>query len=145
MLLTLNSASNDYKDDILNTLIYSLIVAALLPYIAKIPLAVAMHKTGSYDNNHPREQQAKLHGFGERALAAHQNAFESLIIFSIAILLAITTDTINENIEFLALLHVGFRVIYHILYLLNLGVLRSVSWGMAIGCSFAIMGQCIPN
>ncbi len=145
MLLTLNSASNDYKDDILNTLIYSLIVAALLPYIAKIPLAIAMHKAGSYDNNHPREQQAKLHGFGARALAAHQNAFESLIIFAIAILLAITTDTINENIEFLALLHVGFRVIYHILYLLNLGVLRSVSWGMAIGCSFAIMGQCIPN
>ena len=34
--------------------IFCLIVAALLPYIAKIPLAVAMHKAGGYDNNYPR-------------------------------------------------------------------------------------------
>lgn len=145
----LNAALNDYlitsRGNILNTLIYSLIAAALLPYIAKIPLALAMHKEGGYDNNHPREQQARLHGFGARALAAHQNAFESLIIFSIAILLALATGTISKNIELLALLHVGFRVIYHILYLLNVGVFRSVSWAFAIGCSFAIMGQCIAS
>lgn len=129
----------------MTTLIYSLIAAALLPYIAKIPLAVAMHKAGGYDNNHPREQQAKLDGFGARALAAHQNAFESLLIFAIAILLALATDTINEDIEFMAVLHVGFRVVYHLLYLLNVGALRSVSWFIAIGCSFAIMAQCIPS
>ncbi|NOI75337.1 MAPEG family protein [Vibrio coralliilyticus] len=129
----------------MNTLIYSLIAAALLPYIAKIPLALAMHKEGGYDNNHPREQQARLHGFGARALAAHQNAFESLIVFAIAILLALATGTISKNIELLALLHVGFRGIYHILYLLNVGVFRSVSWTVAIGCSFAITGQCIAS
>lgn len=129
----------------MNTLIFSLIAAALLPYIAKIPLAIAMHKEGGYDNHHPREQQAKLHGFGARALAAHQNAFESLIVFSIAILLAIATDTVSKNIEILALLHVGFRIIYHVLYLLNIGTFRSASWVVAIGCSFIIMGQCISS
>jgi len=76
----------------MTTLVFSLIVAALLPYIAKIPLAVAMHKAGGYDTNHPREQQAKLKGFGARALAAHNNAFESLIVFASAILLAIATE-----------------------------------------------------
>jgi uncharacterized MAPEG superfamily protein len=118
-------------------------VAALLPYIAKIPLAISMHKQGGYDNNHPREQQAKLHGFGARALAGHQNAFESLIVFAAAILLAIATDTMNGSVELLALTHIGFRVIYHILYLLNIGILRSASWTISIGCSFAIMGQCL--
>jgi len=39
-----------------------------------------------YNNSHPREQQSKLTGFGARALTAHQNAFESLIIFAPAVL-----------------------------------------------------------
>lgn len=129
----------------MNILISSLIAAALLPYLAKIPVAIAMNKLGGYDNHHPREQQAKLKGFGARALAAHQNAFESLIVFAAAILLAIATGTINGTIELLAILHVGFRVAYHTLYLLNIGVLRSVCWAVAIGCSFIIMAQCIVS
>lgn len=127
------------------TLTCCLFIAALLPFIAKIPVAIAMAKAGGYDNNHPREQQASLTGFGSRALAAHQNAFESLIIFSTAILLAIATNTTSEKIQLLALVHVGARVIYNLLYLINIGVLRSLSWVVAIGCSFSIIWQCIPN
>ncbi|MDP2562602.1 MAPEG family protein [Psychrobium sp. 1_MG-2023] len=127
------------------TLIWCLVIAALLPFIAKVPLAIAMNKAGGYDNNHPREQQANLQGFGARALAAHQNAFESLIIFSIAILLALATNTITDTVQLLAMIHIGFRVAYNALYLLNIGVLRSISWTVAIGCSFAIMWQCIAN
>lgn len=129
----------------MNTLIYCLIAAALLPYLAKIPVAIAMNKLGGYDNNHPREQQAKLQGFGARALAAHQNAFESLIVFSAAILLAIATNTVNESVQLFAILHIGFRVVYHILYLVNIGVMRSICWAVAIGSSFFIMGQCIQS
>ncbi len=127
----------------MTTLIWCLIVAALLPYIAKIPLAVAMKKAGGYDNNHPREQQANLKGVGARALAAHQNAFESLIIFALATLLAIATNTTNETVQFLAIAHIVFRLAYNGLYLLNLDILRSITWGIAIGCSFAMMWQCL--
>lgn len=129
----------------MNTLIYCLIAAALLPYLAKIPVAIAMNKLGGYDNNHPRDQQAKLQGFGARALAAHQNAFESLIVFSASILLAIATNTVNESVQLFAILHIGFRVAYHILYLVNIGVMRSICWAVAIGSSFFIMGQCIQS
>lgn len=129
----------------MNTLIYCLIAAALLPYLAKIPVAIAMSKLGGYDNNHPRDQQAKLQGFGARALAAHQNAFESLIVFSASILLAIATNTVNESVQLFAILHIGFRVAYHILYLVNIGVMRSICWAVAIGSSFFIMGQCIQS
>ena len=104
-----------------------------------------MHKSGGYDNNHPREQQTKLVGVGARALAAHQNAFESLIVFTSAILLAIATDTTNEAVQSLAITHVILRIIYNAMYLLNLGILRSICWAVAIGCSFGIMWQCIPN
>lgn len=126
------------------TLTWCLFIAALLPFIAKIPVAIAMTKTGGYDNNHPREQQSHLTGFGARALAAHQNAFESLIIFAAAVLLAIATNTTGDKIQLLAMVHIGARIIYNVLYLMNLGVLRSLSWVIAIGCSFSIIWQSIP-
>ncbi len=126
-------------------LICCLIIAALLPYFSKIPLALCMNKAGGYDNNHPRVQQAKLEGIGARSLAAHKNAFESLIVFSSATLLAIVTGTTNESVQLLAVTHVILRIIYNAMYLLNFGLLRSISWAIAIGCSFGIMWQCIPT
>jgi uncharacterized MAPEG superfamily protein len=93
---------------------------------------------------HPREQQSKLTGFGARALAAHQNAFESLIIFAPAVLLAIATQHTGANIGLLAILHVCARVLYNVLYLVNIDKLRSLVWGVATLSSFAIIWQCIP-
>ena len=82
------------------TLILCLLVACLLPYFSKIPVALAMkNQPGGYDNNHPRAQQAALAGLGARALAAHQNSFESLIVFSAAILTALATQHITPIIQ----------------------------------------------
>ncbi|KGJ87275.1 MAPEG family protein [Colwellia psychrerythraea] len=125
-------------------LIICLFSALLLPLLAKGPVAYAMAKLGGYNNNHPREQQSKLTGFGARALAAHQNAFESLILFAPAVILALVTGNTNQTIIMLAIVHVISRVLYNIFYLLNIGLLRSIVWGIATLCSFAIVYQCIP-
>jgi uncharacterized MAPEG superfamily protein len=125
-------------------LIWCLFSAALLPYLAKVPVASAMNKLDGYDNNHPRSQQAKLTGYGARALAAHQNAFESLIIFAPAVLLAVATNTITQSIELLAITHVIARIFYNLLYLFNIGILRSIVWSIATVSSFTIIWQCIP-
>ncbi|PCH96782.1 MAG: hypothetical protein COB83_04385 [Gammaproteobacteria bacterium] len=125
-------------------LIWCLFIAALLPFLAKIPVAYAMNKLDGYDNNHPREQQSKLTGFGARALAAHQNSFESLMIFAPAVLLAIATQHTGENIVLLAIVHVCARIAYNILYLMNIDKLRSLVWFVATLSSFAIIWQCIP-
>jgi uncharacterized MAPEG superfamily protein len=127
----------------MTTLIICLFIAALLPFVAKIPLAIAMQKSGGYNNNHPRAQQAKLTGFGARALAAHENAFESLIIFAPAVLLAIATQNTGSFIEQLAITHVVARVFYNIAYLANIGTIRSVIWAVGIISSFTIIYQCI--
>lgn len=126
-------------------LIWSLFIAAFLPLLAKGPVAFAMAKLSGYDNNHPREQQSKLTGFGARSLAAHQNAFESLIIFAPAVLLAIATQNTSELIQQLAIVHVIARLAYNVLYLLNIGIMRSLVWGIATVSSFAIIWQCIPS
>ncbi|MBA6291910.1 MAPEG family protein [Colwellia sp. MB3u-70] len=127
----------------MTTLIICLFIATLLPFIAKIPVAIAMNKMGGYNNNHPRDQQAKLTGFGARAFAAHQNAFESLLIFSPAVLLAIATQNTGVFIEQLAITHIVARVLYNIAYLMNIGVIRSLIWGVGIMSSFTIIYQCI--
>ena len=127
----------------MTTLIICLFIALLLPFVAKLPVAIAMSKLGGYNNNHPRSQQDKLTGFGARALAAHQNAFESAIIFAPAILLAIATNHTGEFIQQLAITHVVARVLYNALYLYNKGTLRSLVWAVGILSSFTIIWQCI--
>ena len=82
----------------MNTLILLTFIGALLPYFSKIPVAIAMHRNGGYDNRHPRQQQAQLTGFGARALAAHQNAFEALIIFGIAMSTAMATTATQSSL-----------------------------------------------
>lgn len=125
----------------MNTLLTCLFVAMLLPYLAKGPVAWAMAKAGGYDNHHPRSQQAQLTGFGARALAGHQNAFESLLIFGLAVLTVIATGKVTPTAEWLAIVHIVARFGYQILYLLNKGTLRSLSWFVAIFSAFGIFFQ----
>ncbi|GGB67655.1 MAPEG family protein [Shewanella inventionis] len=125
----------------MHTILICLLIAMLLPYAAKVPVAMAMAKLGRYDNNHPRAQQAQLTGFGARAVAGHQNAFESLIVFGVAVLTALVTNNVTDVVALLAIVHVVARVVYHVLYLLDYSTMRSLSWFVAIGASIAIFCQ----
>lgn len=127
------------------TLIMCLFIACVLPYLSKTPLAIAQaRQPKGYDNNYPRDQQAALTGFGARALAAHQNSFESLIIFSSAILTALATQHTSATIQYLAIGHLISRVIYHACYLLNWSTLRSTIWGIGLLMSLSIIWICLP-
>ncbi|WP_372872991.1 MAPEG family protein [Shewanella sp.] len=125
----------------MTTLLVCLLIAMLLPYLAKGPVAMAMAKMGGYDNHHPRSQQAKLEGFGARALAAHQNAFESLLIFGLAVLAALATDNGNDIAGMAAVVHIIARVGYHLAYLYDFDKLRSSLWFVAIIASFTVLAQ----
>ncbi|MCL1080241.1 MAPEG family protein [Parashewanella spongiae] len=127
----------------MSTLLICLFIAMLLPFLAKAPVAYAMAKLGGYDNQHPREQQSKLTGFGARALAGHQNAFESLLVFGMAVLAVIATGDITETAVTLAIVHIVARIMYHILYLIDLSTLRSLSWFVGIGASFCLFWQAV--
>lgn len=127
----------------MHTVIICLLVAIILPYLAKIPMAVAMHKAGGYNNRYPREQQAKLSGFGARAAAAHQNSFEALAVFSTAALTAIATNHVTSKVEALAIAFIVLRVVYHVVYLMNLATIRSTIWICSYACCVAILSACI--
>lgn len=127
----------------MTVLIVCLFFSMLMPYLSKLPVAYAMQKAGGYDNAYPREQQARLQGFGARAVAAHQNSFESLLVFSIAALTALVTDHTSVTMQGLAIVYVISRVVYHLFYLMNWASWRSAIWFIGLGCCMVMMGLII--
>lgn len=123
----------------MTTLVVCALLAVLMPYFAKVPVAMAMAKLGRYDNKHPRAQQAKLTGFGARALAAHQNCFESLAVFAVAIAVVFGTNSVNAVTETLAVTHIVSRTLYCIFYWLNLDIIRSLVWFIGLGTAIAMI------
>ena len=120
-------------------------LACILPYIMKIPMSIAMQKQpGGYDNHNPRTQAENLTGFGARALAAHKNSFESLLVFAIAVLTALTTQHVTIAIQNLSILYVVTRIVYNIFYLLDFAALRSIVWGIGFFASLSIIWLCLP-
>jgi len=93
-------------------------ISALLIFIAKAPVAKAMAEEGGgrYDNRHPRAQQARLSGFGARALAAHLNSFEAFPLFAVGVLMAHVTQTHGWLVDGLAVTFVVARVLYLLCY-----------------------------
>ncbi|MNF58521.1 MAPEG family protein [compost metagenome] len=119
---------------------WCLFFAALLIYLAKIPVAKAMREEGrGYDNHHPRAQQARLTGFGARAVAAHQNSIEIFPLFAAGVLMAHTTQTQGWFVDLLAILFIVSRVIYLFLYWNDKASLRSLVWVVGLVCCLLLM------
>ncbi len=109
---------------------WCIFIAFILCYASKAPLAIAMAKAGNgrYDNHHPRAQQAKVEGWGARALAAHMNSFEGFAPFAASVLAAHVGHGDPTKSSLLAGLYVVSRVAYIGCYLADLASLRSILW-----------------
>lgn len=124
----------------MNVPLVCLPIALALVYASKVPLALAMSRvSGGYDNKHPREQQAKLEGWGKRAAAAHANGFESFPAFAAGVLVAQVTGANPHWAAILAVTHVVARAIYPFLYLANIDKARSTVWGVGFACSMGLL------
>ncbi|VEB39280.1 MAPEG family protein [Legionella cherrii] len=127
----------------MTTLILCLFIAILLPYLLKMVVAYFMQKEGRYDNHYPRAQQARLQGMGARAVAAHQNSFESLLVFATAALTAMATKHIGISIQVLAIVYIISRIIYCFFYLMDKASLRSAVWFVGFVSCLIILGLCM--
>lgn len=114
--------------------LFCVFLAFLLIYANKIPVAVAMAKSsGGYDNRHPRNQQQNLTGWGARALAAHINSFEIFPAFAASAIIAHLTAPGTEA-NWLSVIFVVSRLVYSVLYIVNLHLLRSTVWAVGMLC-----------
>ncbi|MDN7429289.1 hypothetical protein CFB89_20880 [Burkholderia sp. AU16741] len=114
-----------------------LFIVALLPF----PMTFLAKARKGYDNRMPRDYLAKLEGWRARAQAAHQNAWEALVLFAVALVVAWHNGANVHRVDQLAIAFVAIRVVYALMYLLNWASLRSLVWfgGMAcvVGLFFA--------
>ncbi|AOE84734.1 MAPEG family protein [Pseudomonas sp. TCU-HL1] len=119
---------------------WCLFIAALLIYLAKAPVAKAMSEEGrGYDNRNPRAQQARLSGFGARALAAHQNSIEIFPLFAAGVLMAHVTQTQGYFVDLLAIIFIVSRVLYLFLYWNDKPTPRSLVWVVGLACCLLLM------
>ena len=90
---------------------------------------------GEVDNKEPRSQNALLTGAGARAVAAQQNAWEALAIFTAAVLVAHLAAADAAQSALAAQIFVLARVLHAVCYIANRDILRSLSFTVGMGCS----------
>lgn len=92
----------------------------------------------AFDNANPRDPAFYRDPFRSRALAAHQNGFETFPFFAAAVLLAEMRAMPQGTVNALALGFLAARIIYVACYLGNQPTLRSVVWTLGFACNLAI-------
>lgn len=106
-------------------------LAYLLIYAPRLVVAAAQaRQPEGFDNQHPRDQQSRLQGWGRRANAAHANAFEAFAPFAAAVALAHLAHADPTWTSRLAVTFVAARTLYPALYIGNLSSLRTLVWGV---------------
>lgn len=119
--------------------LWCLLIGSILPYVwFGASVSARKEQFGDVDNKNPRAQTAKLEGKGARAVAAHQNAFEALAIFTPAVLVAHVAHADPMLSGALAGAWVVFRVLHGVLYLADIDKARSAVFGLAF---LAAIGQ----
>ena len=108
--------------------LWCIVTAWVLVYAGKLPVALAMQKTGGYDNHHPRTQEAALTGWGARSVAAHLNGFETFAPFAAAVLVAHISGASTGLVDILAVVFVISRLFYVGLYLADFAGFRTTVW-----------------
>jgi len=118
----------------MTTPLWCLLIATFLPFAWVFAgHACRYRQFGGIDNDHPRLQQAQLTGVGARALAAQQNAWEALAMFTPAVLIAHLHGATAGHAATASMLFIAARIAHGCLYLANLSTLRSLSWMVGAG------------
>ncbi|MEY4631785.1 MAG: hypothetical protein RIQ81_1905 [Pseudomonadota bacterium] len=114
-----------------------LLISMILPFIPRLFVAYAQYKDG-YNNRVPRIQQARLTGVGQRAVGAHLNSFEALLLFACAVLIAYVNQVDPAITAPLARVFVISRVLYIALYLADKPLARSTVWMVGFGLTLML-------
>lgn len=111
-------------------LLLSVALAAALVYLPFFAVGYARFKLG-YDAAAPRAMLSKLPAYAQRATWAHENAFESVILYAPAALMAYMTQQDSSTALAAAVVYLVARALYPVFYIANVPVLRSLMFGLA--------------
>lgn len=130
----------------MKTAIVVLICLCVMPYVMAVVSGYFRQKQlGKLDNQNPRAQYTQLHGMGARAVAAQQNSWEALAIYSASLLAVVASGVQVEHLAAIAIIVLIARLLHGIFYLANLDKLRTLSFTVATAACFYLFYQVIAS
>lgn len=120
--------------------LYSIFASFLLIYAPFLVVSYGRFRVG-YDMAAPRAMFDKLPPYAQRATWAHQNSFETFMVFSAAALMAYVTGVNSQTSAIAAITFVAARLLYSIFYILNIPILRSLMFAVGGLCSLTLFVQ----
>ena len=120
-------------------LLYSIAAAAFSVYVPFLVVAYGRLQVG-YDTRSPRALFDKLPPYAQRATWAHQNSFESFMLFAAAALMAYVTQQDSLLAAGAAIAYLVARLLFSLFYILNIPVARSLMFGIGTLCIATLMG-----
>ena len=125
-------------------LLYSIAAAAFLVYVPFLVVAYGRLQT-DYDARAPRAIFDKLPPYAQRATWAHQNSFESFMLFAAAALMAYVTQQNSMVAAGAAIAYLVARLLFSLFYILNIPVARSLMFGIGTLCIATLMGMSLVS
>jgi len=121
----------------MSVILYTLLIAIVIPYLLSwVSGYCRIKQFGGYDNHNPRAQQSALEGLGARAMSAQANAWEALMMYTATCVIIFIAGIDLTSLDTIAYIFIGFRVLHAIFYLLDVALLRSLSFGVSATCCF---------
>ncbi|MEL6555093.1 MAG: MAPEG family protein [Cyanobacteria bacterium J06621_11] len=114
-----------------NVLLCSIVAGAALIYFPYLAVAAGRFQVG-YEMGAPRSMFDKLPDYAQRASWAHDNAWESFALYAPAALMAFVVELPAQQVLGSVVIYLVARVTYALFYILNVPILRSLSWAFSI-------------
>ncbi len=121
------------------TLLLCIAIAAVLIYVPFLVVAYGRVQAG-FDMANPRALFDKLPNYAKRATWAHENSFESFMLFAAGALMAVMTQVESVWATGAAISYVVARSLYSPFYILNVPILRSLMFGVGTLAIATLMG-----
>lgn len=119
---------------------WCLALGVVLPYVWS-PLSFGERKAlGGPDFRTPRVQTARLEGVGARAMGAHANAFEALVVFGVAVVLAHLAGANELWSAVLSVVWLVARFGHGAFYVADIQLLRTGSFAVGFLAALGLIG-----
>lgn len=123
----------------MTTPFWCILIASLLPYAwSSAAMKARADQFGEVDNRLPRAQQARLEGWGARALGAASNGFETFPAFAAAVIVAHIAGADPGWSAIWSVVYVAARILHGVFYAIDLDKLRSAAFGLGQACAIAL-------
>lgn len=118
----------------MTTAYWCLFIVLFLPYIWTLVPRFPWPTYNFETNLAPRLWAESLTGWRQRAYWAHLNAFEAIVPFLAAVVIAHQVGVQQSTIDGFAIAYLVLRIAHGFAYLANLGVIRTLLFGSSWVC-----------